>query len=495
MNGRLPRTIRRSVRPASARTGRGATVGGALAGALVLGALVVPVVLPAAAGATTTAAFAAGDVVVYRVGDGNASLSDNAAPVFLDEYGPAGALVRSIALPTADSGSTHELTASGSAASEGHITLSADGRYLTAPGYHKPVGTDGVATTDDVTVVRVGADGAVDTSTMLNEFADDNNVRGAASTDGTRIWVSGAAGGIGYTTLGSDTFTRLTDRNVREVQVVDGRLYASSDKDGIGVSTVGDGTPSTSGQSLTNLPGSPESSGDPYDYVLLNLSGGTTPDTLYVADGSAGKINKFGLVGGVWKAEGGKSVADVVGLTGSVTNGQARLYATGSGSSGTSGTLSTVTDTAGAGATMSGSVTTLATAGSKKAFRGVALAPAGGGTPSPTPSASASATPSSSPSPSPSSSAGTSAPASPSASSSPSSSASTNPLTPVAWPGSSSIATADGSDVFGEDLSGLYQEGGVLWGRRTAASCGVWSRTAPAAGSPTPPTAGPPASP
>ncbi|MFD5729976.1 lamin tail domain-containing protein [Streptomyces sp. NPDC058368] len=34
---------------------------------------------------------------------------------------------------------------------------------------------------------------------------------------------------------------------------------------------------------------------------------------------------------------------------------------------------------------------------------------------------------------------------------------------PVAWPGGSSVATADGSNVFGEDLSGLYQDGSVLW--------------------------------
>ncbi|MER5363134.1 lamin tail domain-containing protein [Streptomyces sp. NPDC002785] len=40
--------------------------------------------------------------------------------------------------------------------------------------------------------------------------------------------------------------------------------------------------------------------------------------------------------------------------------------------------------------------------------------------------------------------------------------------TPVAWPGSSSVATADGSKVFGQDLSGLYQEGGVLWGAQNS---------------------------
>ncbi len=34
---------------------------------------------------------------------------------------------------------------------------------------------------------------------------------------------------------------------------------------------------------------------------------------------------------------------------------------------------------------------------------------------------------------------------------------------PVAWPGGSAVSTADGSNVFGEDLSGLYQDGNVLW--------------------------------
>ncbi|MEU3957915.1 hypothetical protein AB0F45_37565, partial [Streptomyces achromogenes] len=39
---------------------------------------------------------------------------------------------------------------------------------------------------------------------------------------------------------------------------------------------------------------------------------------------------------------------------------------------------------------------------------------------------------------------------------------------PVAWPGGSSVATADGSNVFGQDLSGLYQEGDVLWGAQNS---------------------------
>ncbi|MFJ5228300.1 lamin tail domain-containing protein [Kitasatospora sp. NPDC088391] len=39
---------------------------------------------------------------------------------------------------------------------------------------------------------------------------------------------------------------------------------------------------------------------------------------------------------------------------------------------------------------------------------------------------------------------------------------------PVAWPGSSAVTTADAANVFGEDLSGLQLEGGVLWGAQNS---------------------------
>ncbi|MEU7560729.1 lamin tail domain-containing protein [Streptomyces eurythermus] len=39
---------------------------------------------------------------------------------------------------------------------------------------------------------------------------------------------------------------------------------------------------------------------------------------------------------------------------------------------------------------------------------------------------------------------------------------------PAVWPGSGSVATADGSNVFGQDLSGLYQGDSVLWGAQNS---------------------------
>src|SRR5215470_7266685 len=61
------------------------------------------------------AAFTAGDVVIYRVGDGSGSLVNTGNAVFLDEYTPSGTLVQSVALPTTASGANKQLIASGTA--------------------------------------------------------------------------------------------------------------------------------------------------------------------------------------------------------------------------------------------------------------------------------------------------------------------------------------------------------------------------------------------
>ncbi len=111
---------------------------GAVVGSLVISGLGV---LPDA----QAAGFTAGNIVVARLGDGGGALSGAAAPVFLDEYTPAGALVQTIPLPTGVAGANRRLTMSGSAASEGALALSADGRYLTLAGYDADPGTAGVA--------------------------------------------------------------------------------------------------------------------------------------------------------------------------------------------------------------------------------------------------------------------------------------------------------------------------------------------------------------
>jgi hypothetical protein len=72
--------------------------------------------------------FTSGNLVVLRIGDGTASLSSAAAAVFLEERATNGSLVQTIPISTAASGSNAALTVAGSAAADGHLNRSADGR-------------------------------------------------------------------------------------------------------------------------------------------------------------------------------------------------------------------------------------------------------------------------------------------------------------------------------------------------------------------------------
>ena len=357
-------------------------------------------VLTGAQTARAASGFTAGDVVVYRVGDGSTALSGTSAPVFLDEYAPGGALVQSVPLPTTTSGANKPLVGSGSANSEGMLTLSADSRFLVATGYDAAVGTAKISGTAAATTPRtvglVDANDNVNTSTALSDFADGNNPRSAVSTDGTNIWVGGAAGGARFTTVGSTTSTPITIsgatttfKNVRQLGIVDGQLYTSGDptKAGLTIAPVGTGLPTASSPAtiaLTNLPFSP-APGDPYGYAFLTLGNGSTPDTLYIADNTAGAIVKYGLQSGTWASQGSVAVPGVTGVTANDNAGVVSLFATSSGSGGTSGTLDEIIDSSGQAGTLTGTATQIATAPSNEAFRGVAFAPgtvigSGGGT-------------------------------------------------------------------------------------------------------------------
>ena len=339
---------------------------------------------PAApAQSTAGSAFAAGNVVVYRVGDGSAALSSAGAPVFLDEYSPSGALLDSTALPTAAAGTNNPLVAGGSATSEGGLTLSADSRYLIATGYDAAPGTAGLSSSAAAsvprTIARVDADGDVDSSTALTDFADGNNPRSAVSQDGSEFWVGGAAGGVRYAALGASTSTSLVSssyKNVRQLEIADGQLYTSADptKASVTVAAVGTGLPTTGSQPVTNLPFT-ASPTEPYGYQLLTLGSGSTPDTLYVADNSTGAVVKYGLSNGSWVQQGSVPVSGVTGLTANDSDGTVTLYATSSGASGTGGTLYKLTDASGTGGTLTGTASVIANAPANEAFRGVAFAP------------------------------------------------------------------------------------------------------------------------
>jgi hypothetical protein len=210
------------------------------------------------------------------------------------------------------------------------------------------------------------------------------NARSVVSDNGTNFWVGTSAGGIRYTTVGStSTTTQLSTSptNVRVENIFGNQLYTSAASGGFqSVSTVGSGKPTTSGQTTTPLPGLPTTSGPgPYDYYFADAN------TLYIADErGTGTLNTGGLE--KWVFDSGTStwvlkytlVSGLTsGLRGLTANndglGNAVFYAT---SADTLSKLVTITDSI-ATTSLPGSetFTTIATASTNTAFRGVDFVP------------------------------------------------------------------------------------------------------------------------
>jgi hypothetical protein len=327
------------------------------------------------------AQFTAGNLVICRFGDGSAALTSAATPAFLDEYTPAGVLVQSVPLPTTTAGANKRLLVSGTATSEGMIQRSPNGLYLTVAGYDAAAGTASITTSTGATVNRVVAridyNEVIESSTALTDFADAGNPRSVV-TDGTNYWGVGSQGGVRAFTLGATTSTQVssTVTNIRTVDIYNGQLYIStSSGTAIRVGAVGTGLPTTTGQTITNLPGLPSSTGSPYGFVMLDLNAGVAgPDVLYIADdGATGTVGilKYSLVGGTWTANGNVAVAgnSARGITASVSGGTVNVYVT------SSSTFFSLADASGYNGTLTGTATTLASAPANTAFRGIDFAP------------------------------------------------------------------------------------------------------------------------
>src|SRR4030095_14542066 len=295
---------------------------------------------------TRAAGFTPGNLVIYRVGNGAISPVNTGSPLFLDEYTPAGTLVQSIALPTTAVGAQKQLIASGTATTEGLLNRSTDGQNLVLTGYAANLGgATNLTTTSSSTVNRtvglVNAAGIIDTTTALTDAATGASPRSSISTNGTDLWITGGAGSIRYFTYGATTSLQLstTVTNLRATNIFNGQLYVSASSTVFHLATVGSGTPTTSGQTITNLPGFP-TTGSQYGFFFADLSAAVAGvDTVYVASDDAAALTKYSLVSGNWTANGTVGTASDAyrGLTGIVSGTTVTLYATRKGGSGTTG--------------------------------------------------------------------------------------------------------------------------------------------------------------
>ena len=343
------------------------------------------VVVPSFTSAPAEAArFTGGNLVVYRVGTPGGTLTNAAAAVSLVELSPTGTAVGTVALPTAAGAAGQALTSAGQSRSEGLLSTSGDGRFLTLTGYAAAPGTTAsegrsLTATDPAATPRVvgvvDANGTVDTSTVLGADAPQI-IRSAASADGDRLFAAGGDGGLLSTSLGSSSATRVsgTDTtNLTALSVQGDQLFAGgvlADR----IATVGSGVPTGSATS-TALPGLP-SGLLTWGYALVDVTSadfaGTGLDTLYVANASlrGGTVDKYRWSGSTWTLAGVTDVPEASGLVADVNGADVSIAVT------TPSQVLLLTDKSASGTTFApGAPTTLATAPAGTEFRGVALAP------------------------------------------------------------------------------------------------------------------------
>ena len=352
--------------------------------------------------------FTPGDLVVsvYGNGDGSGTYLDNqASPIVLQQLTRTGQLAGSLVLPQTTStvaGVTQNaISGEYGSSSEGFLQLSGDGHSLTIMGYGVNAATynaGGAAVYGNAAlaqstsvpggayrpvsrvVAQVGADGAVDTSTALYNVFNTNNPRSAYTQDGSAFYVSGqgvkgdTTTGLFYAVKGASSATAITGtgQDTRDVQVVNGQLYVSTDfKNGstsVGTLGAAGAPPTTTVGGPTALPGftpsviltAAEANGvnnsrlgntvylSPEQFFFANST------TLYVADSGApkngnanaaglgdGGLQKWTYTNGQWSlaytlAAGlnlvnnasASGTTGLFGLTGQVTGGVVSLFAT-----------------------------------------------------------------------------------------------------------------------------------------------------------------------
>ena len=319
------------------------------------------------------AQFTAGDLAVLQVGTGSGALTSASTALFINEFSPTvqNDLVQQIAIPAGGTG----LTLSGTATSEGELTLSTDGSILTFGGYASASGVSGIASstaTRQIGVINANGQFSMVANTTTN--MQGNNIRGVVS-DGQNYWIS-APTGVFYQAHGSTTPVKIGTGNARVINIFNANLsYSTASGTPHGLFQFS-GTPSSTA-TPTSLFGTPAnaSSLSSYDYAINSAR-----TIAYVADdGSIDGIQKWQLISGTWTLDYTLGVGTASGarqLTVDWNGTDPIIYATTGETS--ANRLVEITDSG------SGSLfTTLDTAAANRVFRGVDFTPE----PAPEPSA------------------------------------------------------------------------------------------------------------
>ena len=317
--------------------------------------------------AVVNPSFTRGNLVVLKSGDGSAALSSAATAVFAVEYTTSGSATGfSVALPTATVSGVPPITISGSASSEGQMTMSAERDRLILEGYNGVAGTASIVNTAASANAReifsINSSGTYALGVSSSSAYSANNIR-SATASGTNYFSAGTASSApnGIVYLNSNTSLATTPTNTRVVQIFNGQTYFSaSSSPFLGVAKMGTGIPTTSGQTAAQI--NTTNDGSSYGFSL-------SPDgtTLYIADDAAG-ILKYTGSGTSFAFTYTVNATPVRGLVVDYSGSNPVIYATTTASSANS--IIKITD----GGSLS-TASTIATAATNTGFRGIQFAP------------------------------------------------------------------------------------------------------------------------
>ncbi|MBA2610426.1 MAG: T9SS type A sorting domain-containing protein [Bacteroidetes bacterium] len=322
--------------------------------------------------------FTSGNLVVLQAGDGVSTLTNTGNQIILKEYTPVGSPAFSVAIST----SVNPLIISGSASSEGGLSLSPNGKYLVFAGYAQSVpnatalaGSASSLISRGVGVVSVpGSYSRVATSST---FYSGNNIRSATSDGNDNYWCAGGNDGTDYLgVVSATTNVQNGNTNTRSVCIFNSNLYFSTGSGTlIGVYQVGTGLPVTSAQTNSNIistMGTGIGTPSPYSFYF-----NPAQTVCYIADdrsiANGGGIQKWVYSVNTWTlaytlGTGATSTVGARGVIADFSTPNVKVYATTSEAVG-----NRIISIADVGAASPAS--TLATSDPNTLFRGIAFSP------------------------------------------------------------------------------------------------------------------------
>ena len=342
------------------------------------------ILLTAASAFAAFAQFTAGNLAVYRYGDGTAMSNGTRVPVFVDEYTPAGTFVKTIAIPRTAAGANYGfeglgLTGTGGFEAEGFPVLSRDGSVMSIFGYNP--GQSG-----QFVIGTLNAAGAWTANTLA---IDAIGAPRSAVVEGNAVYFHGNTIGVRYKTLGTNTVSERVSANQPAPRVLTiaetllgtnpsvVNIYAPDNNNNFPASTLV--TTSTTFNSLIFSGGSPANA---HQVIVLKSPGGRTMLYALEDNGGAPRIRKYrsNAAGNTWIAYGAVNVpVNTKSLSGTISTAGVNLYYTTYGTvGGNNSKLFKLFDPFTSGneqLDLVATATELATAPANTTFRGVTMAP------------------------------------------------------------------------------------------------------------------------